>query len=69
MSSENANLVEGFTSGTWNGFYVEKHNENRGWMHLYMDFQEGKIKGEGTDYVGPWTLEGSFDEKPGIAVG
>lgn len=61
MNLENAGSVEGFTSGTWNGFYIEKHNDNRGWMHLYLDFTEGQMKGEGTDYVGPWVLKGTYD--------
>ena len=65
MNLENTPQVEGFSSGTWNGFYLEKHNENRGWMHLYLDFSDGKVKGEGTDYVGPWVLEGTYDENSG----
>ena len=35
-------------------------------MHLYMSFAEGKIKGEGTDYVGPWVAQGDYDLKTGI---
>lgn len=31
-------------------------------MHLYMEFSDGVIKGEGTDHVGPWTAAGSYDE-------
>ena len=30
-------------------------------MHLYLEFENQQIKGEGTDYVGPWTLLGSYD--------
>jgi len=29
-------------------------------MHLYLQFENGKIHGEGTDYVGPWTASGSI---------
>ena len=32
-------------------------------MHLFLDFEDGKMKGEGTDYVGPWVLEGVYDEQ------
>ncbi len=50
-----------FTSGNWTGFYLESHRREPGWMHLYMDCNEiGVIKGEGIDYVGPWTLAGQF---------
>ncbi len=60
---ENMNQAQmcDFITGEWNGFYIEKHHENRGWMHLYLEFDENQIKGEGTDYVGPWVLRGSYD--------
>ena len=48
-------------SGEWNGFYLEKHRSQRGWMNLYIEFSDGKIKAEGTDYVGPWNAEGFYD--------
>ena len=48
-------------TGEWNGFYLENIQPRRGWMHLYMSFADGKIKGEGTDYVGPWVLQGEYD--------
>lgn len=51
-----------FQSGTWTGFYLEPHRSDRGWMHLYLNCDEqGKILGEGIDYVGPWTLTGIYD--------
>jgi len=53
-------------TGEWNGFYLENHQPNRGWMHLYMSFSDGKIKGEGTDYVGPWVASGEYDLVTGI---
>ena len=34
-------------------------------MHLYMSFDDGKIKGEGTDYVGPWVAEGTYELESG----
>ena len=53
-------------TGEWNGFYLENHQPKRGWMHLYMSFSGGKIKGEGTDYVGPWVAHGDYDLTTGI---
>ena len=35
-------------------------------MHLYLSFADGKIKGEGTDYVGPWVSHGDYDVNTGI---
>ncbi len=29
---------------------------------MFMQFEDGSIKGEGTDYVGAWHIQGSFDE-------
>ncbi len=51
-----------FVSGEWSGFYLERHRAQRGWMHMFLTFENGKIRGEGTDYVGPWTATGSYDE-------
>ena len=48
-------------TGEWNGFYIERHQPKRGWMHLYLSFENGELKGEGTDYVGPWVAQGKYD--------
>ncbi len=53
-------------TGEWNGFYLERHQEKRGWMHLYLSFANGQIQGEGTDYVGPWVASGNYDLDSGI---
>ena len=34
-------------------------------MHLYLSFADGKIKGEGTDYVAPWVCQGDYDLESG----
>jgi len=54
-----------WVSGEWTGFYLEPHHDRRGWMHLYLEFQSpvrdrGVVRGEGTDYVGPWNLSGIY---------
>lgn len=48
-------------TGEWTGFFLDKRMPNRGWMHLYLEFAEGVIKGEGTDFVGPWIAKGSYE--------
>ena len=48
-------------SGEWTGFYLENHLSKRGWMHLYLHFENDEISGEGTDYVGPWLIQGNYD--------
>lgn len=53
-------------SGEWSGFYIESRQPQRGWMHLYLNFAHGKIEGEGTDYVGPWVIHGTYDLRNGV---
>ena len=53
-------------TGEWNGFYLESHRSGRGWMSMYLAFANGRINGEGTDYVGPWVATGSYDLDTGI---
>jgi hypothetical protein len=48
-------------TGEWTGFYLEDHQPRRGWMHLYLSFSDNSVRGEGADYVGPWTISGSYD--------
>jgi hypothetical protein len=55
-----------FPTGEWNGFYLESHRSGKGWMHLYLQFEDGKVSGEGTDYVGPWTAAGEYDSQTGV---
>ena len=52
-------------TGEWNGFYVEDQRSPKGWMHLYLRFEDGKISGEGTDYVGPWVASGTYERDSG----
>ncbi len=58
-------MPQKFTSGEWTGFYLESHRTSRGWMHLFLSFEDGVLKGEGTDYVGPWVAVGKYDESTG----
>ncbi|HMO15561.1 MAG TPA: hypothetical protein PKD64_16020 [Pirellulaceae bacterium] len=59
--AKNQLLLE-IPSGEWKGFFLEKHQPNRGWMHLYLVFDANTMKGEGTDYVGPWHILGHYDD-------
>lgn len=54
-----------FPTGEWSGYFMEGRPE-RGWMHLYLSFDDGRITGEGTDYVGPWHIRGTYDELSGV---
>ena len=59
--TETMETDERLPTGEWAGFYLEAHRAERGWMHLYLSFEGGQIKGEGTDYVGPWVATGTYD--------
>jgi hypothetical protein len=58
-------MSQQFCSGEWTGFYIENHRPELGWMHLFLVFEQGRISGEGTDYVGPWAATGSYDPRTG----
>jgi hypothetical protein len=64
-SSNSDESVSPVPSGEWTGFYLEQHQPRRGWMHLYLSFREGNVQGEGADYVGPWSISGSYDIESG----
>lgn len=55
------NSTDFLPSGVWTGFYLEPFQPQPGWMHLYLEFSPDVIRGEGTDYVGPWILTGKID--------
>jgi hypothetical protein len=54
-------LDERLPTGEWRGFYLDRRRTGRGWMQMYLQFTGGKIKGEGTDHVGPWHVRGIYD--------
>jgi hypothetical protein len=54
-------------TGNWNGYFLEQHRPEKGWMHLYLTFAKGQILGEGIDYVGPWTINGTWDQQQKFA--
>jgi hypothetical protein len=52
-----------FPSGRWVGFWTQK-NEKRGSKHtteLYITFANGRMDGEGRDWVGKFTVSGKYD--------
>ncbi len=50
-----------FPSGEWTGFFVQPDSRQRHGMDLALRFAQGKISGEGSDAVGDFTIEGSYD--------
>jgi hypothetical protein len=50
-----------FPSGPWTGFFLQKEFPGRHLMEIGLSFQSGQIRGEGRDWVGPFTIRGKYD--------
>lgn len=49
-----------FPSGSWTGYY-QYPDGGRGHQDLWLHFEEGRITGTGTDEVGDFVVEGTYD--------
>jgi hypothetical protein len=54
-----------FPSGPWQGYFLESHRADKGWMELELKFQDGQIRGEGRDRVGMFILRGTYQIEDG----
>jgi len=54
-----------FPSGIWDGFYLYASGpqSHRYEMYFYLDFTDGNVTGSGSDNVGSFTWNGSYDAK------
>ncbi len=50
-----------FQSGQWTGFYTYAGSVRRHRMDLLLEFEGGRIDGEGVDDVGAFIVTGRFD--------
>ena len=50
-----------FPSGPWTGFYQYSNGE-RGHQDLRLMFDKGRLTGSGSDELGVFNVEGSYDE-------
>lgn len=50
-----------FPSGEWTGFYLQRPSTARNWMSMRLTFRAGTLRGEGTDNIGPFTMDGGYD--------
>jgi hypothetical protein len=57
-----------FPSGPWTGFFLQKAHPGRNWMKLELTFAEGKIVGTGSDWVGKFVVEGTYDVESGLCI-
>lgn len=54
---------ERFPSGNWIGWFVQRGN--RSLMRIHIAFHKGKIQAHGSDYLGRFTLTGTYDSDSG----
>ncbi len=52
-----------FPSGPWVGFYTYTASPVRHRMELGLQFQEGRMSGTGSDGIGPFVIDGTYDAK------
>jgi hypothetical protein len=53
-----------FPSGQWTGFFLQPAG-SRHWMDLRLNFRAGTLRGDGSDWVGPFTMDGSYQLEDG----
>jgi hypothetical protein len=46
------------TSGRWSGFY--KQGGRRYPQHMTLEFSDGLVRGDGSDDLGPFTIDGEY---------
>lgn len=54
-----------FPSGPWTGFFLQYWLPGRNRTDVAMSFEAGTLDGAGTDRVGPYTVNGTFDSATG----
>jgi hypothetical protein len=50
-----------FPSGAWRGYYLHRTSHDRHAMFLTLSFANGVVDGAGTDDLGLFIIEGSYD--------
>jgi hypothetical protein len=54
-----------FPSGAWTGFFQQSWLPGRHPTDLTITFRDGRMWGEGSDWVGPYTVDGTYDVADG----
>lgn len=50
-----------FPSGSWKGFFLQYWLPGRHSTRLDLTCRDGELEGTGRDWVGPYTIDGSYD--------
>ncbi len=62
---ENLESDPRFPSGEWTGFYLQYWLPGRHPTNLTLNFREGTLTGTGSDHVGSFTVDGTYDVRSG----
>jgi len=54
-----------FPSGSWTGFFMQPMLPGRQRMKLKLSFDEGSMRGRGSDRFGSFTIDGEYDRATG----
>ena len=54
-----------FPSGRWLGFFLDRRMPGRHEMELELTFRDGKLSGEGRDFVGEFLVRGHYQLEDG----
>ncbi|HEY2881661.1 MAG TPA: hypothetical protein VGJ15_04495 [Pirellulales bacterium] len=68
MPEEELELLEPdsrFPSGTWTGFFLQYWIPGRHKTDAQLTFNNGQLSGAGSDWVGQYTIEGTYDAATG----
>lgn len=59
------NEQDRFPSGAWTGFFLQYWFPGRQPTNLSVTFDDGELKGAGKDWVGKYTVDGTYDAETG----
>jgi hypothetical protein len=57
-----------FPSGPWTGFFLDRRLPGRHAMQLHLTFDAGRMTGNGRDWVGPFTIDGTYRTSDGACA-
>jgi len=58
---ENTERDPRFPSGEWTGFFLQYWIPGRHSTNLHLTCRDGELAGSGSDWVGPYTIDGRYD--------
>lgn len=57
-----------YPSGSWRGFWQQEFFGRQEMEQFELHFLEGRIRGQGTDIVGPFLFRGEYDDQGNVTL-